>query len=111
FYVNVQGQFLIQYDIIGVKNQRRTVVNPPGVHVMDGATGVPAGCAMGKVCFTSVVLGYDPKTGQLPASLEEQTANAFNAARTVIEAAGFSANDIGHAYVWYDDHAKRETVD
>jgi 2-iminobutanoate/2-iminopropanoate deaminase len=111
FYHDVQGQFLIQYDIIGVKNQRRTVVNPAGVHVMDGESGVPAGVAMGNVCFTSVILGYDPKTGKLPDSVEAQTENAFNAARAVVEAAGFSAKDIGHAYVWYDDHAKRATVD
>ena len=111
FYHNVQGQFLIQYDIIGVKNQRRKIVNPAGVHAMDADTGVPAGVAMGNVCFTSVILGHDPKTGQLPASLEAQTENAFSAARTVVEAAGFSVKDIGHAYVWYDDHAKRETVD
>jgi len=112
FYHNVQGQFLIQYDIIGVKNRRRKVVNPSGVHVMDGEGGkVPAGVAMGNLCFTSVVLGHDAKSGALPASLEEQTANAFTAARSVVEAAGFSANDIGHAYVWYGDHAARETVD
>lgn len=112
FYAQVAGQFLIQYDIIGVKNERRKVVNPPGVHVMDGEGGkLPAGVAMGNLCFTSVVLGHDPKTGQLPASLEAQTANAFNSARAVVEAAGFAPADIGHVYVWYGDHGARDTVD
>jgi 2-iminobutanoate/2-iminopropanoate deaminase len=112
FYVNVQGQFLIQYDIIGVKNERRKVVNPPGVHVMDGEGGkLPAGVASSKLCFTSVILGNDPKTGVMPASLEEQTENAFNGARAVVEAAGMKAGDIGHVYVWYGDHGARETVD
>jgi enamine deaminase RidA (YjgF/YER057c/UK114 family) len=112
FYVNVQGQFLIQYDIIGVKNGKRKVVNPQGVHVMDGEGGkVPAGVAMGNLVFSSVVLGNDPKTGQLPSSLEEQTKNAFEGAKKVVEAAGLSARDIGHVYVWYGDHAARATVD
>jgi enamine deaminase RidA (YjgF/YER057c/UK114 family) len=112
FYAQVNGQFLIQYDIIGRKNGRRKIVNVPGVHVMDGAGGaLPAAVAMNDVCFTSVVLGHDPKSGQLPSPLEEQTVNAFNGARAAVEAAGFTAADIGHVYVWYGDHAARETVD
>jgi enamine deaminase RidA (YjgF/YER057c/UK114 family) len=105
------GQFFIQYDIIGTKNARRKIVNPPGVRVMDGEGGkLPAGVASANLCFSSVLLGADP-TGELPSSLEEQTANAFNAAFSVVEAAGFRAADIGHVYVWYADHAARETVD
>jgi enamine deaminase RidA (YjgF/YER057c/UK114 family) len=112
YWPEVEGQFLVQYDIIGTKGARRVVVNPPGVKVMNGGDGnVPAGAASAKLCFSSVLLGADPKSGALPSSLEAQTRNAFNAARTVVEAAGFSCHDIGHVYVWYGDHAAREMVD
>jgi 2-iminobutanoate/2-iminopropanoate deaminase len=106
----VKGQFFIQYDIIGVRNGKRRVIDVPGIRVLDGA-GVPAGVAMGNLCFTSVVLGHDPRTGVLPDSLEEQTAAAFDNARAVVEAGGFDSADIGHAYVWYGSLAARDTVD
>ena len=112
YYAQVAGQFLIQYDIIGIKNGRRKLVNVPGVRVMDGEGGaLPGAVAMKDLLLSSVVLGYDPKSGDLPASLEEQTVNAFNGARALVEAGGFGAADLAHMYVWYTDHAARETVD
>jgi 2-iminobutanoate/2-iminopropanoate deaminase len=98
-------QFLIQYDIIAVGNAKRRPITVAGVQVMDGANGaVPAGVAIGNLCFTSVILGGS-------GSLEEQTANAFENARAVITAGGFDAADLGHAYVWYAGHSARETID
>lgn len=112
FWKEVEGQFLIQYDIIGVRGQRRKTIDVPGVRPMDGEGGkVPAGVAMGNLLFTSVILGHDARSGALPSSVEEQTTNAFANARAVVEAGGFAFADTGHAYVWYADHAVRETVD
>jgi 2-iminobutanoate/2-iminopropanoate deaminase len=109
---DVKGQFFIQYDIIGVRNEKRRVIDVPGIQVMDGEGGaVPAGVAVGNLCFTSVVLGHDAQNGVLPDTLEEQVAAAFDNARAIIEAGGFKLTDIGHAYVWYNDHAARDTVD
>jgi enamine deaminase RidA (YjgF/YER057c/UK114 family) len=106
----VQGQFLVQYDIISVRNARRSVINLPGVRPMD-AGSTPAGVAIGNLCFTSVCLGQDPRTGDRAPSLAEQTELAFRNALAVVGAAGFAPADVGHAYVWYGDHAAREVVD
>lgn len=111
YWPEVEGQFMIQYDIIGVRNERRKNINLPGFAPMDGSDGrVPAGVAMGNVCFTSVCLGQD-RNGTLGSSLEDQTAKAFENALAVVEAGGFDRADAGHVYVWYGDHAARETVD
>jgi 2-iminobutanoate/2-iminopropanoate deaminase len=99
----VMGQFLVQYDIIGVRGGRRRVIQPAGVRTMDGA---PAGVAMGDLLFTSVCLAPDPS-----GSLEAQARQAFQAVRQVVEAGGFAPSDIGHIYVWYTGHEARETVD
>src|SRR5581483_89469 len=45
----VMGQFLIQYDIIGLRGARRRVIQVPGVQTLDGADGVPAGVAMDRL--------------------------------------------------------------
>jgi 2-iminobutanoate/2-iminopropanoate deaminase len=107
----VKGQFFVQYDIIGVRNGKRRVIEVPGVQVMDASAGVPAGVAMGNFCFTSVVLGHNARTGELRDSLEGQAEEAFANARAVVEAGGFEAADIGHAYVWYESHAARGAID
>lgn len=104
FWHEVNGQFWIQYDNTGVGGERRKPINPPGVRVLDGAGGhIPAGVAMGDTLFTSVITG----TG----TIEEQAREAFRSARAVVEAGGFEWRDVGHVYVWYDDHACRDVVD
>jgi len=108
----VQGQFLIQYDIIGVRGARRRVINLPGIRPVDGDQGEgPAAVVMGNLCFTAVCLGQDPRTGELAGSLEQQVRHAFGNALALIETGGFRASDTGHIYVWYQDHGVRETVD
>ena len=112
YWAEVQGQFLIQYDMMGVRNAKRRVINVPGVRIMDGdGRALPAGVVTGNLCSTSVCLGNDARTGAMGGSLEEQTRLAFRNARSVIEAAGFSSADLGHLYVWYTDQAARDTVD
>lgn len=97
----VQGQFLIQYDIIGVRGQRRRVIDLPGLTAMDN---MPAAVATGDLLFTSAILGG-------AGSLEQQTRTAFRNAVSAVEAANFTPTDVAHIYVWYTDHAARDTVD
>lgn len=109
YWGEVEGQFLIQYDIIGVRGAKRRVVNLPGVTPLDGEGGaVPAAVAAGNLCFTSVCTGADVGAS---ATLEEQTRSAFRNGIAAVEAAGFSAADLGHAYVWVPDLSARDTVD
>lgn len=104
YWAEVNGQFQVQYDNTGIGGERRKAINPPGVGVLDGEGGrLPAGVALGNTLFSSVLTGSG--------SFEEQTREAFRNARAVVEAARFEWQDVGHAYVWYDDHAARETVD
>ena len=102
--INFKGQFYIQYDITGVGGERRKALHLPGVSVMDGEQGrLPAGVVMGNTLFSSVLIGHG--------SFEEQVREAFGSARTVVEAGGFDWRDVGHVYVWYDDHERRGIVD
>lgn len=111
-YNEKEGQFLIQYDMILVSGQKRKVINLPNTKPMDGVAGsVPSGVAMGDLCFTSVCLGQDPRTGELKGSIQDQTRQALRNAQAVVEAAGFDARDIGHVYVWYRSHDLRGDVD
>ena len=111
YWAEIKGQFLIQYDIIGLGKARRKVINVPGIVPMDGEGGrVPGAVAMGNLLFTSVLLGTEG-TGKLAGSLEEQTKAAFANAFALVEAGGFDKADVGHAYVWYADHTAREGVD
>lgn len=112
FFKDADGQFLIQYDNVAVAAPRTTIA-VPGVVTLDG-TGpgaAPAGAAAGNLLFTSAVTGARRENGELPSSLAEQAAHAFDNALAVVAAGGFAAADVGHAYVWYGDHAARETVD
>jgi 2-iminobutanoate/2-iminopropanoate deaminase len=112
YWPEVEGQFLIQYDISGLRGARRKCVNVPGVRVMDGKGGaVPAAVALGSLCFTSVILGSDRTSAEMPSDLVGQVRNAFANMQAVTEAAGFSLAEIGHLHVWYGDHAVREEVD
>ena len=104
YWAEVSGQFQIQYDNTGVGGERRKVIDLQGVGVLDGEGGrLPAGVAMGDTLFSSVLTGNG--------SFEEQAREAFRNARAVVEAGKFDWRDVGHVYVWYDDHARRETVD
>lgn len=104
YWDEVKGQFLIQYDNTGIGGERRKVVNPPGVTVLDGEGGkLPAGVVLGNTMFSSVLTGSG--------SPEQQVRQALQNARSVVGAGGFELRDVGHMYVWYDNHAHREIVD
>jgi 2-iminobutanoate/2-iminopropanoate deaminase len=113
FFKDVNGQFLIQYDNI-VAGEPRMTIEVPGVVTLDGTTtpgATPAGAKAGNLLFTSLCLGSDRATGEMLHGLAPQARHAFSNALAVVEAGGFDANDVGHAYVWYADHASREAID
>lgn len=110
YWPEVEGQFLVQHDIVGKKGAKRRVLKVPGVIPMDGAAdGVPPGVVLDNLLFTSVCLGQDGNG--LAGSLEQQVRLAFDNVQKVVEAGEFALNDIGHFHVWYADHGVREMVD
>ena len=71
---------------------------------------VPAASRIGPFLFTGVLTGRDQETREMPPSLDEQCANAFRHARTVVEAAGASIDDIAKMTFWVVDYREREAI-
>jgi 2-iminobutanoate/2-iminopropanoate deaminase len=57
-----------------------------------------------------VILGRDPKTGETPASIEEQCANMLAHMKAIVEAGGGSTDDIIKMTVWLRDRSQRAPV-
>ena len=104
FWDEVQAQFLIQYDNVGVGGERRRVVHVPGVAVLGGAEqSIPAAVAMGNVLFGSPIVGRGNR--------QQQLREALQGAQASVEAGGFAWCDVGQIYVWLRDMNDRDAVD
>lgn len=104
YWAEVEGQFLIQYDNVGVGGARRKVISLPGVSVLDGEGGkIPAAVAMDNLLFGSAITGKG--------TLVQQTREALRGARSSVEAGGFAWEDVGHIYVWVSDMKHRDAID
>jgi enamine deaminase RidA (YjgF/YER057c/UK114 family) len=71
---------------------------------------IPNACVIGNLMMTGVILGRDPKTGAMPASIEEQCANMFGHVKAIIEAGGGTTDDIIRMTVWLQDRSQRAPV-
>ncbi|MNZ51462.1 putative reactive intermediate deaminase TdcF [compost metagenome] len=58
---------------------------------------------VGELLFTSGQLGLDPATGELPATIEEQTKQSLNNVKAIVEAAGSSMGGIIKTTVFLKD--------
>jgi 2-iminobutanoate/2-iminopropanoate deaminase len=101
----------------GVKEYRamaskRQCIEIPGVaHTGGGGPGfIPFGTRVGDMLFSGASFGADPATGKLPPTREEQAKFAFRNARTLVETAGFSTDDIAHMFVWCKDFEARDAI-
>src|SRR3546814_1857038 len=64
---------------------------------------IPNASRIGSLVMSSVIIGTDPETNQLPESLSEQCANMFKNVRIIAERAGGSVDDIIKMTVWLLD--------
>ena len=71
---------------------------------------VPNACLIDGLLMSGVILGVDPVTGEMPASIEDQCANMFALVRSIVEAAGGTTNDIIKMTVWLRDVTQRQAV-
>ena len=71
---------------------------------------IPNACVIDGLLMSGVILGTDPVTGEMPATIEAQCANLFSHARAIVEAAGGTPADIIKMTVWLRDLTQRQPV-
>ena len=71
---------------------------------------IPMASVVGNVMYTSGIMGGDPNTGQMPATLEEQAANCFKNLQTVLDTAGFKTSDVLKVTVYIKSQQNRQLV-
>jgi 2-iminobutanoate/2-iminopropanoate deaminase len=71
---------------------------------------VPAASRLGPYLFTGVLTGRDPVTKAMPSSLDEQCVNVFAHVRSVLAAAGGSADDVAKMTFWVADYRDRDAI-
>lgn len=69
---------------------------------------IPAACSIGGLVMTGNINGADPKTGQMPASIEVQTRNMFQHLEATMRSAGGTCDDIVKVTVRLADPSNRE---
>jgi enamine deaminase RidA (YjgF/YER057c/UK114 family) len=71
---------------------------------------IPAASRIGNMLMTGIITGTDPATGKLADTLEAQIANIFRHVRSIMAAAGGSADDIIKMNVWMKDRSDRDAL-
>ena len=71
---------------------------------------IPMASVIGNIMYTSGIMGGDPNTGQMPATLEEQAANCFKNLQTVLDTAGFTTSDVLKVTVYIKSQQNRQLV-
>jgi 2-iminobutanoate/2-iminopropanoate deaminase len=74
------------------------------------ANPIPNASRIGHLMMSGVILGRDPKTAAMPASIEDQCANMFAHMKAIVEAGGGSTDDIIKMTVWLQDRSRRGPV-
>lgn len=64
------------------------------------ANPIPNACRIGNLVMSSVIIGTDPVSGELPPDMASQCRNMFAHARGIAESAGGSTDDIIKMTVW-----------
>ncbi len=71
---------------------------------------IPMASRVGNIVMTSGVMGADPATGEVPASLEEQAKNCFRNLENVLAKAGATKDDVVRVTVFIKSNANRQLV-
>ena len=74
------------------------------------ANPIPNASRIGHLLMSGVILGRDPVTAEMPASIEQQCANMFAHMKAIVEAGGGSTDDIIKMTVWLKDRSQRGPV-
>ncbi|MGR4863126.1 RidA family protein [Caulobacter sp. LARHSG274] len=60
--------------------------------------------------FSGPITGFDPVSGDMPSDPESQVRNCFHHLNQLLDAAGLSAESVGHLMVWQKDRAFRDPL-
>src|SRR6266581_2368348 len=71
---------------------------------------IPSASRRGPFVVSGAISGTDPKTGKVPADLDEQCRLMFDNVRRVMAAAGGTPDDIVKMTVWITDRSLREIM-
>jgi 2-iminobutanoate/2-iminopropanoate deaminase len=71
---------------------------------------IPMAARAGNILYTSGIMGGDPDTGQLPATVEEQAKNCFRNLATVLAKAGAKTTDVVKLTVYIKSNNNRQAV-
>ncbi|HWP57569.1 MAG TPA: RidA family protein [Candidatus Acidoferrales bacterium] len=94
-----QGQ-LVQLQAFAVAGGRRQPLEIPGLAHRDP---LPMGARAGKMVYSSVIGGQDPKTNKQVAGVKPQIDQAFQNMKALVEQAGGTTDNIGHVWVFMRD--------
>lgn len=91
----------------GDVGMRRVSIDMPG---FGHANPIPAASRIGPFLASGALTGRDPRTRELPPSLDAQCANAFGHIRALMDAAGGSPDDILKVTVHLAEYRDREAL-
>jgi 2-iminobutanoate/2-iminopropanoate deaminase len=91
---------VVQLQAFGVAGTKRGPLEIPGLSHRDP---LPMGNKSGRMVYSSVLGGQDPKTNKQVAGTVEQMEQAFQNMRALIEQAGGTTDDIGLVWVFLRD--------
>ena len=69
---------------------------------------IPMGAKVGRMVYSSGIMGRDPRDNSLPPEPERQAELMFANIRSFLELAGATTDDIGHFLVFLTDNRYRE---
>lgn len=86
-----------------------TLAPPRSIHLprVGHKAPIPLGARVGSLIWSSAIAGKDPATGDLPADVQAQVANAFANMRALLQAGGASLADVVRLTVTQCDEAVR----
>lgn len=87
---------------------RRRSIRAPDIP--EHANPIPAASRIGNLVFSSVILGIDPGSHELPDDREAQIANAFAIVRSIMREAGGDTDAIGKLTVYLANRDDRALV-
>jgi 2-iminobutanoate/2-iminopropanoate deaminase len=71
---------------------------------------IPMAARVGNFLYTSGIMGGDPDTGVMPATVEEQAKNCFRNLKTVLDTAGAKTTDVLKVTVYIKSNNNRQAV-
>jgi len=71
---------------------------------------IPMATRVGNILYTSGIMGANPETGQIPASIEDQARNCFRNLQNILTKAGAKPSDVLRVTVFIKSNQNRQAV-